>query len=142
MNALAAIPSSAADLACFLLPAGTVLWWGLWRRCLGGFLGIRRSILFPVAALMAAVPFHANLWLMGAAAVSVVFWAPGHKTDSWTVWLRYPGPMALGYVLGRRFQAYIPQIGGFIERGGWMAVGELWAGLCFGAALVATGRII
>ena len=126
----------------FLIWLGFVLWWVLWRRCLGGFLGIRRSILFPVAALMAAAPFHADPWLMGAAAVSVAFWAPGHKTDSWTVWLRYPGPMALGYVLGRRFQAYIPQIGGFIERGGWMAIGEIWAGLCFGIVLFALQSLV
>ena len=113
-----------------------VAWWALWRRALGGFLGIRRSLLFAVAALAAGTTFAPDPRLMAAGAATVAFWAPGHKTDSWTVWLRYPGPMALGYVLGRKYQRYIPEIGGFIERGGWMAVGEIWAGACFGALLL------
>lgn len=132
MSTLAAL----SDFAPAVLGFAYVLWWGLWRRCLGGFLGIRRSILFPMAAMMAAVPFHPDPWVMGAAAASVAFWAPGHRTDHWSVWLRYPGPMALGYVLGRRWQRHIPEAGGFIERAGWMAVGEIWAGVCFGAILV------
>ena len=142
MTALATIPALAADWAAFLILVGYVLWWGLWRRALGGWLGIRRSILFPLAGLMAALSFAPDPWAMTAAALSVAFWAPGHRTDHWSVWLRYPGPMALGYVLGRRWQRFIPDMGGFIERGGWMAVGEIWAGLCFGAALLALSMLL
>lgn len=124
------------DSTLILLATLYVLWWGIWRRALGGWLGMRRPLLFPMAAAMASLPFAPNLWAMGVAALSVAFWAPGHRTDHWSVWLRYPGPMALGYVLGRRWQDRIPALGGFIERGGWMAVGEIWAGLCFGAILL------
>ena len=118
------------DPAATLLVVLYALWWALWRRCLGGYGGFPRSLLFGIGAVMAALPFTDSWWGLAAAA-SVAFWAPGHRVDTWTVWLRYPGPMALGYVVVGKINP--PRLNSFLD--GWMAYGELWAGFCFGLIL-------
>jgi hypothetical protein len=101
---------------------------GIWRRALGGWLGINRASVVAAGALLTwplwlALPWW---WAAPASALAVGFWTLGVRFDSWQVWPRYLVVGAIGYgVLMPRWPAKWCD-GDFIDGGA--AVGELWAG--------------
>ena len=86
---------------------------------------------FVIAA--APVVYYAGWEWTPAALLVPLFFAFDPMADHKLVWLRWLGFAAPGYVIARELQDDIPAVGhGFIERFGWMAVGELWAGFSTG----------
>jgi hypothetical protein len=129
--------------AAALIALWTVLG-GCWRRILGGWLGLPRSICYALMApLMAPVViFLAQttwpLWVACLAAIVVTtacllffvvsFYPGGKFTDDRDVLLKY-GPFGLGYVLAHRFWRDEWNTGSLID--GSNSVGEILLGASF-----------
>jgi hypothetical protein len=123
-----------------------VLWvvlGGLWRRVLGGYTGLPRSICYALMApltlpIWLALPW--GIWwpyavMIGVSCTAacllffVVSFYPGGKfTDDRDVMLKY-GPFGLGYILAHRFWRDEWNSGDFID--GSNAVGEILLGASF-----------
>lgn len=127
------------------MAALVILWTilgGLWRRILGGWIGLPRSICYALMVPL-TLPFFLlpERWgILPDLALGVVFTAacllffvvslyPGGKfTDDRDVLLKY-GPFGLGYVMAHRFWRDEWNAGGFID--GSNAVGEILLGASF-----------
>ncbi|CAB4176678.1 hypothetical protein UFOVP1672_32 [uncultured Caudovirales phage] len=101
---------------------------GVWRRILGGWLGMRRSYVVASGSLLTwplwfvLPPLPALL----ASVACVAFWTPGHEmTNDKAMWLRY-GPFAVGWIVARHLKI-TP----------WTEVGEIVAGSLFWGSLAA-----
>lgn len=120
---------------------------GLWRRVLGGWLGLPRSICYALSVPL-AIPVmwavHPSYGLpiqigvaLGAAVAFLAFFVvscyPGGRFDvTREVLLKY-GPFGLGYVWAKR---YIPpewHKNSFLD--GWASVGEIFLGASFYACV-------
>lgn len=116
---------------------------GLWRRILGGWTGLPRSICYALMALLTlpiwlALPWgiwwpYCALAALVVTAACLLFFAvslyPGGKfTDDRAVLLKY-GPFGLGYVWAHRYWRDEWNRGGFID--GSNAVGEILLGASF-----------
>jgi hypothetical protein len=115
----------------------------VWRRILGGYLGLRRSYIVAAGCLLAWPLWLALPWpyAMAGTAALMVYWTMGHHVESRWTWLRYLGLPAVGYMLIMpRWRAEWvwrgPHAGAWFIDGG-MAVGELWAGAVVWCAVAA-----
>lgn len=120
---------------------------GLWRRILGGWLGLPRSICYALSAPLAlpiwmAMPWD-HMWpyqALGAVVATVavlmffvVSLYPGGRFDSAREVLLKYGPFGIGYVAARRWWPDRWRAGGFID--GWSSVGEVFLGASFYACI-------
>lgn len=101
----------------------------LWRRWLGSNIGPRWLKLLCALILTWPIWLALAWWLAALASFfCILFFIPGHKVDSWTVWLRY-GPFAAGYVVAKKLFPEPWRINNFVD--GWMSLGELFLGASF-----------
>jgi len=107
--------------------------WALWRRCLGGWLGLRRSYIVSAIPflLLPCLTYGVTGWLL-ISGLTAIYWTLGHNYESWLIWVRYPVSGGIYPILKRFWRSewvLIP----FID--GYTAVCELFIGFCFGCLI-------
>lgn len=127
-----------------------IIWWavigGIWRRMLGGWAGLPRSVCYGLSTPLSIPVFFTVLPLgvwwasaafLSAVALSLIFFVvslyPGGRYDNTREVLLKYGPFGLGYVMARR---YIPSEwapNDFFD--GWASVGEVFLGASFYACV-------
>ena len=111
--------------------------WALWRRVMGGGLGLSRPLIIVAGVILAAFPYALlGDWIAAglAGTLTAGYWTPGHNFMSdRALWRRY-GPPGVSWMICRRFWPTAWTWPPFID--GWTAVAEIGAGAIFGLIYV------
>lgn len=108
---------------------------GLWRRALGGWLGLPRWSVVAASPLCAilVLAWHGPWTFVLVAAASVLYWTPGHDfSDNLALWRRY-GPVGLAWTMCRALWPSSWKIPGMVT--GWTEAAEIAAGFLFYGAV-------
>ena len=109
--------------------------WALWRRILGGWLGLRRSIVNSVIPIL-LIPIYLhcpNLIDMAViTAITYAYWLCHVDYNQWWVVLRYP-IVGASYAYFEKYWGLKTALGTFID--GYSCLAELFIGFTFGCCL-------
>ena len=106
----------------------TILW-AVWRRCLGGYGGFKRSHCV-IVMYMLCLPYLliSTISFIILAVGCSFFWLPGHRFEEKTIVLRYP-LIGIVYPISKTIMGN-KKINDFID--GWTSLAELLLGGAFG----------
>ena len=113
-----------------MLVLGHGIIWAVWRRVLGGWLNLRRSLIFATMFIM-LLPFlsvSVKLWVVVEVA-SALYWSLGHDYNKWWILLRYP-IVGASYAYFEKYVGTRKRLGNFID--GYTACAELLIGFVYG----------
>ena len=116
-----------------MILAISIIFWAVWRRVFGGWLGLSRGYLVALAFVFAYLQAYEALTnpyiALLAGVLTIAFWTPGHDfRKNSALWKRY-GHIGIPWMLMERFEGRRPL--GM----GWTEVSELGAGALFGLTL-------
>lgn len=109
--------------------------WALWRRCLGGWLGLSRVLVnsvIPIFLLPVYLQCQHIIDIAIITGVTYAYWLSPVDFNQWWVSLRYP-VSGLAYPILKKVWRDKWNIGTFID--GYTAVAELFIGFCFGCCI-------
>lgn len=117
------------------------LMWALWRRWLGGWIGVPTGwgrVPHVLAVILLTAPFYTATWWLWPvmAGVSLLFWLPGHRYDNLSDLLIRYGLFGLPWHFARKYwpDGWVVRTGRTYLIDGWSSVGELGAGFMYGLA--------
>lgn len=109
--------------------------WALWRRILGGWLNLRRSVIncmIPVLLIPIYLQYPHIIDIAVVTGVTYAYWLLPVDFNKWWIILRYP-VSGMAYPILKKVWRDKWNIPPFID--GYTAVAELIIGFCFGCCL-------